>query len=477
MVYRTKDVTTAAGIPLPLTSPRTTSQASGPDLEHVVEVAAHLAPASGRPVQRLDVEVRDRGRMWRDQGPLQRGSQGGGLLAGHLGRLLGCEQVVLVPVSVTGLQHHDQEDARGGIVHAGVEQDRDAAPVGADQVEGDLPDDAVSLEQGPQMGLHQDPAPGRHQAGERADSDDVGGRRADQPQELGVGADDRAGVVHDDVAARRRLEEVRLGRNGLRWVLGHSGTRRSRPRRRSGSERCGACPRVSSTTRRDPATCSLTNSPADIGAIASSRTWRTRVGAVHLLQVGAVVTAEGHGGELRRDLGFGPAERVLQLEPGLVVIGTRDQAGQGRLPPEVVAVHHLEEVVDVGGSEATSVVAVVEVARRRRDQHQPGDHRRGGDVRQDADHRRDGVTDDRHVVEAQLVEDAAARRRRTPAARRGGPGRTTTGPRRPIPGGRAGRRDGPPRTPARRGATSPGRNRTRARTAGQGRPCGRSSRR
>ena len=203
---------------------------------------------------------------------------------------------------------------------------------------------------GPEVGLHQILPPADTRLGSVRDPDDVGRGRPDQPQELGVGADDRAGVVHDDVAARRRLEEVRLGGTGSGgcWdtqELADRGHDVARVRRGAVRAR-----RVSSTTRRDPATCSLTNSPADIGAIASSRTWRTRVGRVTCSRSARLSPRKVTRGELGRDLGPRPAERVLQLVPGSVVVGAGHDPGQRRLPAEVVAVHHLEEVVDVRGS-------------------------------------------------------------------------------------------------------------------------------
>ena len=111
-------------------------------------------------------------------------------------------------------------------------------------------------------------------------------------------------------------------------------------------------------------------------------------------------------GELRGDLRIGAAEAVGQLLAELRPVGVaHDHRAPWRRPAEVVAVERVEQPVDVLGREAADVVLVVDVARRGPDEHERCEQLRPLDGGEHADHRADGVPDEDHVPEPELVAD------------------------------------------------------------------------
>ena len=131
---------------------------------------------------------------------------------GVLGRTGGLAQVFLVTVPVARLDDHGTHghaSSRSG--EAGVEQHRDPAAVGSDEIEVDLPDDIGAAEHRVQVRLDEDSSADRQQAREGPNGDHVVRSPLDGTKELDVGADDQAVVVRDDVPTRGFVEEVRCG--------------------------------------------------------------------------------------------------------------------------------------------------------------------------------------------------------------------------------------------------------------------------
>ena len=123
-------------------------------------------------------------------------------------------------------------------------------------------------------------------------------------------------------------------------------------------------------------------------------------------EVGAVVRGEGDPGEVPGDLRIGAAEAVGQLVAELRPVGVaHDHRGHRARPAEVVAVQRLQQPVDVLGREPADVLAVVDVARRGTDQHQPAEALRLAIGGEHADHRADRVADEHDVRQVERVAD------------------------------------------------------------------------
>jgi hypothetical protein len=224
------------------------------ELEDVVEVAADLPPQTGGPVGGGDVEVLDpRGRGW-DEGLLQRLGEVGCVLARRLGGAGRLAEVVLVAVPVTSLEK-DASDGAGPdrTRRVGVEEHRDSLSVGAQDVEGDLTDDAVVREHGQQMRLEEDPTADGHQ-GREGGALNIRDVSVHQPEELGVGSHDEAVVVGDHVSTGRVREQVVFDVHRVHLAPRLATRTGSVPRNSrmaatvaSGALRCGQWPWVSMT--------------------------------------------------------------------------------------------------------------------------------------------------------------------------------------------------------------------------------------
>ena len=122
-----------------------------------------------------------------------------------------------------------------------------------------------------------------------------------------------------------------------------------------------------------------------------------------LREVGAVVGEEGGAGEHLGDVRVHLAEAVRQLLAQLRPLGiAHDHRRHARRPAQVVVAQRLEELLDVRRAEPAAVVAVVDVARRRGDQHELGEPLRLPSGREHDDHGADRVPDERHVAQIEL---------------------------------------------------------------------------
>lgn len=102
----------------------------------------------------------------------------------------------------------------------------------------------------------------------------------------------------------------------------------------------------------------------------------------------------------------GPAERLLQLgvQVGTIRVAHDDRRHRLR-PAEVVRLDGLQEFVDISLGEASVIVAVVDIARRRRHHDEFGETARVVDDGQGADHRRHRMADEHHVVQVEFTHD------------------------------------------------------------------------
>ena len=140
--------------------------------------------------------------------------------------------------------------------------------------------------------------------------------------------------------------------------------------------------------------------------MASSRHWRISVGTRTAGKVGPVVRREGDPGEVAGDGRVGAAEAVRQLVAQLRPVGVaHDDRSHRAGPAEIVAVERLEQTIDVCAGEAPDVVAVVDVARGRADQHEPAEPLRLLAGREDPDHRAHGVAHEDDVLEVKGTAD------------------------------------------------------------------------
>ena len=152
--------------------------------------------------------------------------------------------------------------------------------------------------------------------------------------------------------------------------------------------------------------CAWTYSPTASGAITSSEHCSTSAGVLHAAEVGAVVGQERHAREVRGDLRVGAAEAVRELLAELRAVRVaHDHRRHRARPAEVVALERLEQPVDVLAREAADVALVVDVARRRPDEHEAAEALGLLRRRQHADHRADRVADEHDVAQVELLAD------------------------------------------------------------------------
>src|SRR5581483_9317850 len=103
---------------------------------------------------------------------------------------------------------------------------------------------------------------------------------------------------------------------------------------------------------------------------------------------------------------IGPAEAVRQLLAELGPVGAaHDHRRELRRPAEIVAVERLEEAFDVLAREAATVALLVDVPRRRPDEHELPEPVGLANGREDADHRAHGMPDEDDVPELELATD------------------------------------------------------------------------
>jgi hypothetical protein len=82
-----------------------------------------------------------------------------------------------------------------------------------------------------------------------------------------------------------------------------------------------------------------------------------------------------------------------------------DGRGEEVGPADEVAIHHLEQAVDIGPIEPADIGRVVDVARRRPDENEPG-KAIGLAIRgQHADHAAHRVSDEDHVAKVERMDD------------------------------------------------------------------------
>ena len=125
-----------------------------------------------------------------------------------------------------------------------------------------------------------------------------------------------------------------------------------------------------------------------------------------------------------RDLRVGAAEALGQLLAQLGPVGVAHDRRRHRARPA-------EEVASIDSSsssmssrrEAAGVALVVDVARRRADEHELAERAGRARGRQHADHRADGVADEDRVARGRAPRRSRRRRRRSRRARRSGRGR------------------------------------------------------
>ena len=123
-------------------------------------------------------------------------------------------------------------------------------------------------------------------------------------------------------------------------------------------------------------------------------------------KVGPVVGNECDARELLGDVGIGPAEAVGELLAKLRPVGiAHDHRGHGGRPAHVIVGEELQEFGDLLFLEATDVVFVIDIARRRPHHDEALEHPRRLERREQADHRTDRMADEDRILEAEFVAD------------------------------------------------------------------------
>ena len=232
---------------------------------------------------------------------------------------------------------------------------------------------------------------------------------AEQRAKRGIDLEDVSVIAKRQHPARKRVVVRRHLAARLRAPAAPT-SRRDTPSSREWSRRDGSCA-GSGRSPPSPAACSAGVAlqgirPPISGAIASSEHCMTSEGTRTFSKSARLSAKECRFRETARDLRVGGTKARLEFLGEVRAIRIfHDHGRQKTRPSQIIALHHVQQPLDIRALESTDVVAVIDVARRRTDHDQLRKPLRLGIRRQHADHAAHRVSDEDHVAQIQLRAD------------------------------------------------------------------------